>query len=249
MNTIRFTSVLNPERFGFVFEPNSTEHWERCYRTANLFSHHSFYFETLGDGTTQHTPLAPISTDEIALDWMLSFATYLTAHPDEFGFQLNGLFGYSMPSRETAEFLASIKEPKDSDPEIFYSVAQCKINRNADKRHDKRWFKMPAEPFRLGYDLDRYAWLWMTGQETRGLTTIERLGLYFALADGLNRSVSYSASDSIQKFTVEENVQAARVLRELIQSFAARASAERSLEIVLGNVRRAKEQTATQKAA
>lgn len=249
MNSIRFTSILNPEKYGFQFEPDSTSHWEICYRTPNLLSYHSFYFETFGD-KCQHTPLTPVASDLIALDWLLSLASHLSEHPEEFGFELNGLFGYSMPSRETAEFLASIKEPKDSDPAIFYSVGQLKISRNPDKRHDKRWFELQREAFRRGYDLDRLAYLWRCGQETRALTKIENLGLYFALADGLNRTVSFSASESLPKFVDEDTLSAARVLRELIRACDATQSARRSIEIVLGNVRRAHaEQTATQKAA
>ena len=250
MNTIRFTSVLNPDKYGFQFEPSSTEHFDRCYRTANILSYHAFYFETMGDGRTQHTPLSPVASIDLHTDFMLSLAAHLAEHPEDYGYELAGFFGYGMPGRETAEFLASVKQPKETDPTTYYSVDQCKVSRQADKRHDKRWFELTRYPFELYYELDRLVSLWHNGQQGRTLTISEWFGLYFALADGLNKSVSFHQSDSLQKQTAEETLQAARVLRELIKSLEAQASAKNSLAICIGNHKRGVyEQTATQKAA
>lgn len=248
MNVIRFNSILNSDKFGFVFEPSSTEHLDRCYRTSNLLSYHSFYFETLGDGRTQHTPLIPVSSPDIQLDWMLSLAQHLANHPEEYGYPLNSLFGYGTPSVETAQFLASIKEPKESDPTVYYSVNERKVSKNESKRHDKRWFQLDSHAFRKFYDLDRYVCLFNAGQEPRSRSIIEWHGLYFAMADALNTYVSYSASDCMQKWTNEEILKAAKILRQIIKALELQDNAKDSIQSVIGNHLRAK-QTATQAVA
>jgi len=249
---IRFESVLNPDKYGYAFESSgTTELWDICYRTRNILSYHSFYFETLGDGRTQHTPLMPVASLELHLDWMLSLANHLSAHPEDYGYELRGFFGYSMPNVETAQFLASIKEPKETDPAVYYSINELKVSKSENKRHDKRWFKLPSDPFKLYYELDRYVSLWNQGQDARTLTPIEWFGLYFSLADGLNKCVSFHASDSLQKWTNEETFKTARVLRELIFALDSTQRARHNVESITGNHLRAKAaiQTATQVAA
>jgi hypothetical protein len=248
MNAIKFTSVLNPDKYGYVYERSATEHWDICYRTAGILSYHSFFFETYGDGRCQHTPLSPVASMELALDWMISLAAHLSAHPEEYVCELRTLFGYGMPAHDTASFLAEIKAPKETDPTVYYSVNEHKVSRSESKRHDKRWFTLPSSAFQHYYDIDRFVQLWQDGQEPRSMALIERLGVYFSLADGLNRSVSYQQSDLLQKMTNEEVLDSARVLREIIRALDAEVSAKRSIEIVVGNHLRAK-QTATQAAA
>jgi hypothetical protein len=241
--TIRFTSVLNPDKYGFVCEPSDMEHWDMCYRTPNILSYRAFYFETLGDGTTQHTPLNCVQNDgHIGVDWMLSLAHHLSAHPEDCeAARLGELFGYGLPNRESAQFVASIKEPKETDPAIYYSLAERKVSKSESKRHDKRWFQLSCSLFKRGYDLDQFVRLWDNGQETRSWKAIERIGIYLAMAESLDRSVWHHASDELPKWVSEDTIQIARVLRELILALESVNNSRRSVECVIGNHLRARQ--------
>lgn len=245
---IRFASLLMPEKYGYQMAHNATDHWDQCRNTGALLSYHALYFETLGDGQTQHTPLravhAQVAHDSLAVDWMLSFASHMLANPADWHYSVGSLLGYSLPGRDVAQFLLKIKEPKEEDGPVYYSLEELKTSRSDSKRHDKRWHTLQSSSFRLFNDLDRIVDLYHVAQpERRGAFTIlELIGVVLALADGIDSHVSFAASSNLSKWLTEDLLCAAKTLRQAIKSIEATRHAHDALNCVVGNMRRAMEQ-------
>jgi hypothetical protein len=247
MDAIRFKSVLRPENYGYVMTHSATDNWEAARHTPALLSYHALWFETLGDGFTQHTTSRPISAnrelDALAVDWMLSLADHLLKHPEEHHYSVSSLFGYALPGREMVEFLARIKEPSEDKGPVYYSLEEMKTSASSSKRHDKRWFELQRDSFRLSYDIDRIADLYFVAQpESRAAFSIlELIGVHLAIAEGLDRSVSFSASDRLEKWATEDLLSAGKVLRQTILAIESTRHAGDAVRCVIGNMRRARE--------
>jgi hypothetical protein len=140
MNSIRFKSVLNPDKWGFEYTNDNMSMWEQVYRTAGAMGNCFGYFETYGDNTTQHTPTMPCRLEHFT-DFCLSLVKHMLANPQD---ELTTYtFGLEPTNAETIRFLAGIRFREDKRQ--WFTLDGNKISTSDTKRYDKRWFGVPTD--------------------------------------------------------------------------------------------------------
>jgi len=133
VSRIKFPSLSMSDKYVWLF----TSEWD--FRRTPMVCNSFQMYETLGDGTTSHTPDWPIS-QELLPDYLESLAVAMLGNPE-----LIGAAQYTLgqgPSDDAIEFAASIKfKPSDEDygKRRFFSKAEQKISSSASKEHDKRY--------------------------------------------------------------------------------------------------------------
>jgi len=138
-NPIRFKSVLNPDKWGFEFTGDSMTFWDSSYHHGGVVHCSLGYYETLGDGTTQHTPLRPCRNEQFT-DVLLSFVRHVIENPKE---EIEGIgFLFDEVPEKTIRFLSGISFSDEKYK--WFNVQECKISTHTSKDHDKRWFKVPS---------------------------------------------------------------------------------------------------------
>lgn len=232
--SIRFESVLAPEKRGFVYECSSTARWDQCYRASNILSYQSFFFDTYGDRGIQHSGLCCVGQDKTGVDWILSLAKHLTEHPEEYDYTLDSLFGFHI-NAETVLFLKGIEKTGG-----YYSISERKVSKSSSKQYDKRWMVIPESAVSLNYFLDRIVDLYLVARtDTHRMTFLELVGLHLRVAEHLGTYVSISASDKLCKWLSEDMLQAAGLLYSVIGSLRTMDFAKRNVEAMIGNQLRA----------
>jgi hypothetical protein len=140
MNQIRFKSVLNPDKYGYVWTNDSMSYWEQAYRARMPLAGDAGWFETLGDGFTQHTPdtvvCAPLFTD-----YCVSLAQYLLDNPAE-EIRLSELEDKGEGAAMRARFLATIQYRDDKRQ--YFHLTENKVTTSQSKAYDKRWLLVPT---------------------------------------------------------------------------------------------------------
>jgi hypothetical protein len=140
---IRFKSVLNPGKYGYEWTNDSMTFWDQLYRNPfNFLSGAAGYFETLGDGDCQHTPLMP-SPLALFSDYAISFSAHILANAGDAEFcDRLAIYPLEVDFRPgTAQFLAGIRY--NSDKAQYVNLPERKISSADSKRHDKRWTEVP----------------------------------------------------------------------------------------------------------
>lgn len=96
-------------------------------------------FDTLGDGTTQHTPETAVTTENM-IDYLSSLAFFVL---DE-GQEHLAAIAQEWPIKEDrakCTFAFSVKHSKKIDR--YYSTQENKVSTAKNKRHDRRWELVP----------------------------------------------------------------------------------------------------------
>lgn len=236
--TLRFNSLLNPSKYGFVYESSDTDHWDICYRSSSILSYRSFYFETYGDGTCQHTPISPVPLGEISVDWLLSLAKHLLNSPAEYDWSMDSLFGYGLPQPDLAQFLAGLKEKHINQ---YFSPAERAVTKAESKRFDKRWFKIPSWPFQRNCTVQRCYELFHSAHEDpcRMIKAIETVGALLAIADGLDDTGDrYFSACSLEKmeWLTSDLLSACRALRDVIQALESLRNSGNAVDCYIRNL-------------
>lgn len=140
MNPIRFKSILNHGSIGYEFTNDSMTFWDQSYRYGNVIHCSMGYFETYGDGATQHTPLMPC-TKEHFTDYCVSLVRHMLSNPTE---ELQTyLFGLEKCNAETIKFLAGIKFRDDKRQ--WFSIGDKKVSSSDSKKYDTRWTEVKRD--------------------------------------------------------------------------------------------------------
>ena len=133
MSRFNFPSLSRPDKFGFMWD---TDH----YAQYPGFDEHCLFFDTYGDGMTQHSVEHPI-TAEFAADYMASLAAYLLENPERVD-SVRYQFTPNYNDKDVA-FAASVvyKEAPEGkrQKEHYYSIEERKITASENKRYDKRY--------------------------------------------------------------------------------------------------------------
>ena len=109
------------------------------YGNGNLHDHFK-EFDTLGDGSTQHTPsmfVYPVN----ALDALSSLAKHLTSNREQWA-DLDAFDWRELTSRDEVAFYASLKYNEDKT--VYYNASERKKSASRSKQHDKRWEEIPS---------------------------------------------------------------------------------------------------------
>jgi hypothetical protein len=133
----KFASVANPEKYGYAFDSDSWHSTDR-YPVENKFR----MFETYGDGLTQHSGDWAVTYDFLG-DYLISLASYMLAHREDGElFERIAYIVLNGPRKALIDFAAGIKWTEKDEPygkQRYYSLAEQKITRNQEKRHDIRY--------------------------------------------------------------------------------------------------------------
>ncbi len=135
--------------FASIAEPNRryTAHsyradWKDHYRSADRHvADWVGWFDTLGDGNTQHTPEVPVPCDWLG-DYTASLAAYLIDAHEEDVAMVAATFYRSTIDLATIRFAASVKY--NPDKRRWYSMDERKISAADSRRHDRRWKEVPT---------------------------------------------------------------------------------------------------------
>ena len=133
----KFASVAQPEKYGFAFDSGSWQSNDR-YPIESKFR----MFETYGDGLTQHSGDWAVQYENLG-DYLISLSVYMLAHKVDT--ELYDRIGYivlSAPRLALIQFAATVVWNEKDEPfgkTRYYSLAEQKITRNQEKRHDKRF--------------------------------------------------------------------------------------------------------------
>ena len=113
--------------------------WDACRRSVGCLGGAFGYFETLGDGTTQHTPLMPARAEHFT-DYCASLVSHCLKNPDA---RLSThLFGLDSAHPDIIRFLASIQS---KDKRQWFTLDGCKVSTSTSHQYDKRWHPVPAD--------------------------------------------------------------------------------------------------------
>lgn len=139
---IKFKSVLNPEKWGYEWTGDSMTFWDTSYRHGGVLHCSAGYYETYGDGTTQHTPLQACRQEQFT-DFCVSFVRHLLDNPAQQDGVKGYLFHLSEVPVETIRFLATVRYKEDKRQ--WYTINERKVSGAEAKAHDKRWFEVPKD--------------------------------------------------------------------------------------------------------
>jgi hypothetical protein len=233
---IRFESVLNPDKYGFIYESSATENWNLCYNRPGIFSYQSFYFETYGDKGVQHSGLANIpANNELTVDWLLSLAKHLLDNPGAYNYTLESFFGSHGLTQERVKFLDGIKEGQG-----YYSLQECKTSKAGSKQYDKRWHAIPSRAFLFSYRIERLSELYFTAESGRQFTFAERIGALLHISKGLGDcGISLAAAETFSGWLSEDVLTASKALFQAIESIREMDCAKRCVDCHIGNIQRA----------
>lgn len=233
----KFPSLEHPEKYGFL--------WDRgAYSSSCRYpqvDEHCQFFETYGDGMTQHSPEIPIPY-EMAADYFASLAAYLLDNPEHVN-DVSYVFAKDYGDKDLA-FAQSVvykapPEGKYAKPRYF-SVQERKFGGEA-KQYDKRYTRIeewmdggPEAIVRiLGKDhYDPLDWFilrhqvreWMFKQD--GWMEVPKIG----------KDVNHDVA--------REQVQAYETLTRVMEHVRGMECARRSVECWKGNLERAKQRAA-----
>jgi hypothetical protein len=133
MPHFKFPSLAQPEKYGYLFD--SMHH-----STYVEVDDACLFFDTYGDGMTQHSLEVCIPT-AFAADYFASLAAFLLECPDMVD-SCRFHFSYDWPD-SLIEFAASVvyKDPPEGKwaKPRYYSMEEKKISSSESKRHDKRY--------------------------------------------------------------------------------------------------------------
>jgi hypothetical protein len=141
--THRFPSLTAPEKRAYVYD---TAYCDSIGRFHAVNEHMRFY-ETYGDGMTQHSPSVSIPV-EMMTDYLFSLASAMLADK-ELRDAANYAIRAGMASDADLEFAFSVKWKEGKDR--WYSRQERKVSAHAEKRHDKR-YELVTEHFKGDID-------------------------------------------------------------------------------------------------
>lgn len=127
--THRFASIAHPEKLVYVYD--SSVNYDGRYAISTRLR----YYETLGDGTTQHTPTMPIHLQLLA-DCLFSLAQAMLTNGElaDAAYELRS----GLASDRDLEFAFSVKY-RDTNKPRYYSRDERKISTADSARHDRRY--------------------------------------------------------------------------------------------------------------
>lgn len=150
---IRFKSIQYPEKFGYLLDTNEYG--------RDAFISGAFFFETYGDGLTQHSGLCSVTFNcEVLADWIFSFCQHLHDNLDLWKDRELLSFLWCL-ARETSkpikqmEFCSKLAK-QFMDQKLkhrFYSLELFKTSDDHEKSHDRRWTERPYPSSFKGWNL------------------------------------------------------------------------------------------------
>ena len=142
--SMRFKSVLHPDKWGYEYTGDSMTFWDTSYRHGGVMHGALGYYETLGDGTTQHSMLRACGVHQFT-DCLISLVQHITENIVDVlaAESLNCHLAYEPSlSRCDPEFLASIKYREDKKQ--WFNKSERKVTTSKSKQYDKRWIEVPT---------------------------------------------------------------------------------------------------------
>lgn len=239
----RFKSLLNPDKYGFAYDTDGD--WNKYYHTVQPLDWKAWMFETLGDGFTQHSPLAPVGA-ELFADYCLSLAQFILEMPDDPEHTIFR-FGIVHLSKDLADFAFQVRKTEkeiEAGTRKWFNLQERKLSTNPAKQHDKRWNEIHCtEDGSTGG-----AFNVIMAIKTRA----DLLERYTILSDLLEAGTrierSVAGLDAWEKFlpatlhkdTPSDHYQAWLALDQAFTAVENRRHALRSIECVVGNITRSK---------
>lgn len=149
-NQIRFPSLMNGSKYGFVLNKDWQEFWDTTRRHPIRFlSDRCGFYETYGDGLVQHSPACAV-TIEMWEDYCLSLANHVLTHSHHLAFVgdvLHSQFCRMANMRQYFTFYMSLRYDEKKPHRYFSTDSDFfgKVSASESKRHDKRWTAIPSE--------------------------------------------------------------------------------------------------------
>lgn len=100
------------------------------------------YFETLGDGNTQHTPCVPVGMRHLE-DFCLSLLAHLWAEETDLSVWnlAASVWPRSWTTATKCEWYKALRY--SADVRIWVNLTHLKKSKDSDKQHDSRWIQLP----------------------------------------------------------------------------------------------------------
>ena len=129
-----FTPIAHERKFRYII---AATHFTDSHALNSRFR----FFETLGDGSTAHTPDMPLTVDLLP-DFMYSLAKAMASDED-----LTAAVRFEVTSYDTTAeriaFAAGVRYKEDNRTR-YYSAQEMKVSASDGKRHDKRYHEISS---------------------------------------------------------------------------------------------------------
>jgi hypothetical protein len=138
-----FPSIAG-RQVGYVLHTDSMALWDAAYRTAKCLGPRHGWFQTYGDGITQHESERPVTLID-AQDYFASLGHFMAGRmeqPFEDGKEERELFWCwpTPPTRERIEFaLSVVHKPAGKSRYFTMHGGDFKVSARDRLAHDKRW--------------------------------------------------------------------------------------------------------------
>jgi len=135
---VKFNSLAR-ENIVYVWNTAYDSDMQHYCRGGQYIGSMARQFDTLGDGTTQHTPETAVTTENM-IDYLSSLAFYLLNEGKE---NLDAV-AQEWPVKEDRDkctFAFSVKHSKKTDR--YFSTQENKVSTAKNKRYDRRWELVP----------------------------------------------------------------------------------------------------------
>jgi hypothetical protein len=136
MANIVFPSLEN-SNFRYVLD--GSHYYDRFDRQQGAVEAARWY-DTMGDGNTQHTPLMAVS-DSMLADFCFSLCAHLRENPADLADVAKQIYLPEI-SRKQIDFFTALKYTEGKPR--YFSRSELKVSSSDSKRHDKRWEEIPS---------------------------------------------------------------------------------------------------------
>jgi hypothetical protein len=139
-----FPSVTKPNiRYSF-YENDSDNKGYNWAGSSYIISRYLAYWDTLGDGETQHSQdCCPSTNWDNMWDFVISVLPHASKAEGEIADNLLRTFvPYTLPSAEQMDFCR--KQVYDPEKWVYANFEECKRSTHESKRHDKRWTQLDS---------------------------------------------------------------------------------------------------------
>ena len=142
--TIRFKSLTNPEKVGYLWEDEFHGNGNGFFRSPSIYLHPWLNkFETYGDSNVQHSSSWAVGIEQ-ALDCLSSLARHLLDNPGDVPDVSSRWPEKTEDNSETIKFFEKLKYDPDKSRQ-YYNPRELKVSRAESRRHDKRWEEVHRE--------------------------------------------------------------------------------------------------------
>jgi hypothetical protein len=140
---------ISGRKVGYVLQTDSMALWDQAYRTAQALGPQYAWFQTYGDGMTQHEPERVVTLRD-AQDYFASLGEFMARRleqPFEGDEARQLLWSWPTgPSRDRIEFALSIEHKPGGRPRYFtLHGGEFKVSAAERLQHDKRWHPVKEE--------------------------------------------------------------------------------------------------------